>query len=99
VTFDVARGEILALLGPNGAGKTTTMRMLAGLIAYDIGERGRAIDRALDRFQHEPDVLLLDEPTSGLDPEISRSVRLLLEPLLATPITTFGNRGPRWPRC
>src|SRR5437870_1134446 len=32
VSFDVARGEIVALLGPNGAGKTTTLRMLAGLI-------------------------------------------------------------------
>ena len=28
---------------------------------------------------HEPSVLLLDEPTSGLDPEVTRSVRLLLE--------------------
>jgi len=28
---------------------------------------------------HEPAVLLLDEPTSGLDPEVTRSVRLLLE--------------------
>jgi ABC-2 type transport system ATP-binding protein len=37
VSFDVARGEILALLGPNGAGKTTTMRMLAGLIAPTSG--------------------------------------------------------------
>src|SRR5436190_16133680 len=28
---------------------------------------------------HDPIVLLLDEPTSGLDPEVSRTVRLLLE--------------------
>jgi ABC-2 type transport system ATP-binding protein len=28
---------------------------------------------------HDPPVLLLDEPTSGLDPEVTRSVRLLLE--------------------
>jgi ABC-2 type transport system ATP-binding protein len=37
VTFEVARGEIVALLGPNGAGKTTTLRMLAGLIAPTSG--------------------------------------------------------------
>jgi ABC-2 type transport system ATP-binding protein len=37
LSFDVARGEIVALLGPNGAGKTTTLRMLAGLIAPTSG--------------------------------------------------------------
>ena len=156
MTFDVARGEIVALLGPNGAGKTTTMRMLAGLIEptsgsvtidgvpltratgnavprrigflteapglwdrltvrenlrvyagiYALAQPDRAIDRALDIFSlgdrsatraaelskgmrqkvalvrallHDPAVLLLDEPTSGLDPEVTRSVRQLLE--------------------
>lgn len=32
VTFDVARGSVLALLGHNGAGKTTTIRLLNGVL-------------------------------------------------------------------
>ena len=38
LSFEVARGEILALLGPNGAGKTTTLTCLAGLARPDAGD-------------------------------------------------------------
>ena len=37
ISFTAADGCITGLLGPNGAGKTTTLRMLAGLIAPDVG--------------------------------------------------------------
>lgn len=37
VTFDVARGEVLALMGRNGAGKSTTMKAVMGLLASARG--------------------------------------------------------------
>jgi ABC-2 type transport system ATP-binding protein len=54
LSFEVARGEIVAVVGPNGAGKSTTFLCLAGLVRPDAGtisfdgatlgaERGRAI--------------------------------------------------------
>ena len=38
LTLNIQKGEIYGLLGPNGAGKTTTIRLLCGLIKYNIGE-------------------------------------------------------------
>jgi ABC-2 type transport system ATP-binding protein len=38
VSFEVARGEIVAFLGPNGAGKTTTLKMLTGLLYPSAGD-------------------------------------------------------------
>ena len=32
VSFEVARGEIVAFIGPNGAGKSTTIKMLTGIL-------------------------------------------------------------------
>ena len=37
VSFDVARGSVLAVLGPNGAGKTTIARVCTGLVPPTSG--------------------------------------------------------------
>ncbi len=37
LNLTVERGAFYALLGPNGAGKTTILRMVAGLLAPDVG--------------------------------------------------------------
>ena len=37
VTFEVARGEIVAVVGSNGAGKTTLLRAISGLIRPTAG--------------------------------------------------------------
>ena len=53
VTFDVARGEILAFLGPNGAGKSTTMKILTGYISPNAGSA--TID-GLDVVEHSVEI-------------------------------------------
>jgi ABC-2 type transport system ATP-binding protein len=42
VSFDVARGELLAIIGPNGAGKTTLLTMLAGIRTPETGTVAQA---------------------------------------------------------
>ena len=37
VSFDLAKGELLAIIGPNGAGKTTTFNMLNGQLKANSG--------------------------------------------------------------
>jgi ABC-type multidrug transport system ATPase subunit len=50
VSFEVARGEVLAVLGPNGSGKTTLLEAIAGLRRVARGEV-RVAGRTLRRFE------------------------------------------------
>jgi branched-chain amino acid transport system ATP-binding protein len=38
VSFDVARGQVVALIGPNGAGKTTVFNLITNILSRDRGE-------------------------------------------------------------
>jgi len=37
VDFEIRRGEFVSVLGPSGCGKSTLLRIVAGLIAPDVG--------------------------------------------------------------
>lgn len=37
ISFDLARGEVLAVLGSSGSGKTTLLRLIAGLVRVSSG--------------------------------------------------------------
>jgi len=56
ISFEVARGEVLALMGPSGCGKSTLLNLVGALDTPTAGEilvDGRGIDsyRPLDRFR------------------------------------------------
>src|SRR5262245_62571790 len=92
VTFEVARGEIVAVVGPNGAGKTTLLECVAGLRASSGAVRfaDRALVRFADRaraFGYMPDeVVLPNEMTVaralGIQAESPLAHKLDVAPLL-----------------
>ena len=66
--FDVERGDKVALVGVNGAGKSTLLKMLAGVLAFDAGERALGTHVEVHYYaQHQLDAL---DPTRTILEEL-----------------------------
>jgi ATP-binding cassette subfamily F protein uup len=70
VDLSIRRGEKLGLLGRNGAGKTSLLKILAGEIAPDSGERwlrpGARLARLEQTLPQGDDIRVFDVVASGL---------------------------------
>jgi ABC-type Mn2+/Zn2+ transport system ATPase subunit len=72
VTFEAARGELIAVVGPNGSGKSTLLKVVAGLLAPwrgDVDVLGAAPGRQPLRVAYLPQAEAVDWtfPVSVLD--------------------------------
>jgi oligopeptide/dipeptide ABC transporter ATP-binding protein len=87
VTFDIARGEILALVGESGCGKSTIAQSIMRLITptsgtilssgVDVGQlRGRRLAKARRAFQ-----MIFQDPFGSLDPR-QTVFETVVEPLV-----------------
>jgi ATP-binding cassette subfamily F protein 3 len=53
LTLDVERGERTVLVGPNGSGKSTLMKIMAGVLEFQKGERKLGLNTKIGYFsQH-----------------------------------------------
>lgn len=71
VDLTLSRGDRVALVGPNGAGKTTMLKILAGVLPFDEGERKTGYNVITTYYaQH---VLELLNPRNTIIEELQRS--------------------------
>ena len=86
----LSRGDRVALVGPNGAGKTTMLKLLAGVIPLDEGERKTGHNVVTSYYaQHVLDLLnpknsLLEELQQAAPGESEQNLRTTLGGFLFT---------------
>ncbi|MDE2780903.1 MAG: ABC-F family ATP-binding cassette domain-containing protein [Chloroflexota bacterium] len=84
LNLTISRGDRIALVGPNGAGKTTMLKMLAGVLPFDGGERRLGYNVTSSYYaQHVLDLLtptntVLGELMKAAPSESEQSLRTLL---------------------
>ena len=66
VNLSLSRGDRVALVGPNGAGKTTMLKILAGVLPIDEGER-KTGHNVVTSYYAQHVLELLDPANSVLD--------------------------------
>jgi len=77
MSLDVERGERTVLVGPNGAGKSTLIKILAGVVPFQKGERRLGTNAKLGYFsQHRADTL---DPDKSILEEVLAVAPLLRE--------------------
>ena len=80
----ISRGDRVALVGPNGAGKTTMLKILAGVLPFDGGERRLGYNVTSSYYaQHVLDLLnpsntVLSELMKAAPSESEQNLRTLL---------------------
>ena len=87
IDLTLSRGDRVALVGPNGAGKTTMLKMLAGVVPVDAGERKTGHNVVTTYYaQH---VLELLNPNNTLIEELQQSAPTESEQNLRTTLGGF----------
>jgi ATP-binding cassette, subfamily F, member 3 len=80
VDFRLLRGDRVALVGPNGAGKSTLLKIVAGVLAFEKGDRILGHNASVHYYaQHQLDAL---NPKNSVLEELASVAALEMQPRL-----------------